>query len=75
MQIPDTWAPLIVSGIRDAVKYNEELLRSETLRNRTDYEEHLLVLSQCLEYLKTEYQKVESSVGIPLEKLLGAPKP
>jgi len=71
MHIPDTWAPLVVSGIKDAIQFNSELLRSETLRNRGDYEEHLLVLSQFFEYLKTEYKKVEPATGIPLASLLG----
>jgi len=71
MHISDTWAPLVVSGIKDAIQFNSELLRSETLRNRGDYEEHLAVLSQFFEYLKTEYKKVEGATGIPLESLLG----
>ena len=71
MYIPDAWAPLIISGIKDAVQFNRELLRSDTLRNRTDYEEHLLALSQFFEYLKVEYRKVEAAAGIPLEKLVG----
>ena len=70
MDIPNTWAPLLVSGLRDAVTYNQELLRSETLRNREDYEEHLMLLSQFYEYVKAEYGKVERETGIPLAKLL-----
>lgn len=70
MEIPDTWAPLLVSAVRDAVLYQERLLQSETLRNRADYEEHLAQLTQFLEYVKAEYRQVEVSVGIPLEKLL-----
>jgi hypothetical protein len=68
--ISNTWAPLLVSAVRDAVLYQEGLLRSETLRNRSDYEEHMVQLSQFLEYVKAEYQKVEAAAGIPLEKLL-----
>jgi hypothetical protein len=70
MDIPDTWAGLLVSAVRDAVQYNNDLMRSETLRNRGDYEEHLLVLSQFFEYVKAEYKKIESRTGVPLEKLL-----
>lgn len=68
--ISDTWAPLLISAVRDAVTYNEELLRSETLRNRSDYEEHHLVLTQFFEYVKAEYRKVEGKVGLPLAELL-----
>jgi len=70
MEIPNTWAPLLVSAVRDAVLYQERLLQSETLRDRADYEEHLVHLSQFLEYIKAEYKRVEADVGIPLEKLL-----
>jgi hypothetical protein len=52
------------------VLYQERLLESETLRDRADYEEHLVQLSQFLEYVKAEYKKVEEEAGIPLNKLL-----
>ena len=70
MNVPDTWAPLLISAVKDALAYHEQLLRSETLRKREDYEEHLLQLSQFFEYLKSECEKIEDRVGIPLEKLL-----
>jgi len=70
MEIPNLWAPLLVSAVRDAVLYQEQLLNSETLRERADYEEHLAQLSQFLEYVKAEYKKVESEAGIPLDKFL-----
>jgi len=70
MKIPDTWAPLLVSAVRDAMLYQENLLRSETLRNRSDYEEHIVQLSQFFEYVKDEYKKVENATGIPLKTLL-----
>ena len=70
MEIPNTWAPLLVSAVRDAVLYQERLLESETLRDRADYEEHMVQLSQFLEYVKAEYKKVEGEAGIPLGKLL-----
>jgi len=50
--------------------YQENLLRSETLRNRSDYEEHIVQLSQFFEYVKDEYKKVENATGIPLKTLL-----
>jgi hypothetical protein len=40
MEIPDTWASLLVSAVKDAVAYNRQLLISETLRNRDESEEH-----------------------------------
>jgi hypothetical protein len=70
MEIPVNWAPLLVSAVRDAVLYQEQLMRSETLRNRSDYEEHHLQLTQFLEFVKAEYKRIEKQAGIPLEKLL-----
>jgi len=70
MEIPNIWAPLLVSAVRDAVLYQEGLLKSETLRDRADYEEHHLQLTQFLEFIKEGYKEVESEVGIPLDKLL-----
>ena len=70
MIISETWMPLLVSALRDAVTYNEGLLRSETLRDRSDYEEHLMVLMQLFEHVKEEYRKVEGRVGLPLADIL-----
>ena len=70
MEIPNTWAPLLVSSVRDAILYHEGLLRSETIRDKSDYEEHYQQLTQFLEYLKEEYKKIESKVGLPIDKIL-----
>jgi hypothetical protein len=70
MEIPNTWAPLLVSAVRDGLLYNEGLLSSRTIRNPADHEEHVMQLSQLLEYLKEQYRAVESEAGIPLDKLL-----
>ena len=70
MEIPNIWAPLLVSAVRDAVLYQEGLLKSETIRDKSDYEEHHLQLTQFLEFIKEEYKSVESEAGISLEKLL-----
>lgn len=70
MEIPNAWASLLVSAVRDAVLYQEQLLKSETLRNRADYEEHHLQLTQFFEFVKEEYKAVENDGGIPLERLL-----
>ena len=70
MKIPKPYVPLMLSAVRDAVLYNEQLLNSETLRDRDDYEEHLLHLSQFLEFLKEEYKANESEYGLKLEQLI-----
>ena len=38
MEIPDGWASMLVSAVRDAVLYQEQLLTSQTLRNHEDHE-------------------------------------
>jgi len=68
--IPDQYAPMMISAVRDAVLYHEGLLRSETLRDRADYEEHHLHLTQFLEFLKKEYKAQEDEIGLPLDKML-----
>lgn len=70
MEIPNVWAPLLVSAVTDAVLFQEQLLKSETIHNRADYEEHHLQLTQFLEFIKEEYKAIETEVGMPLERLL-----
>jgi hypothetical protein len=70
VDIPNVWAPLLVSAVRDAVLYQESLMRSETIRDRDDYEEHHLQLTQFLEFIKEEYKNIEQEAGIPIDKLL-----
>ena len=70
MEIPDAWASLLVSAVRDAVLYNEQLLKSETIRDKDDYQEHLVYLSELLEFIKSEYKNLDIESKIPLDKLL-----
>jgi hypothetical protein len=70
MEISNTWAPLLISAVRDAVLYHERMLNSDTIRNRSDYEEHLVQLTQFFEYLKDQYRLIEKEAGIPLDRLL-----
>lgn len=70
IEISNTAAPLLVQALRDAVRYNEQLLKSETLRDRADYEEHLVEVSQLYAEIKAQYKRIEKDVGIPLEDVL-----
>ncbi|MCG3727549.1 hypothetical protein EXA23_04360 [Vibrio cincinnatiensis] len=70
MNIPNPYVPMLLSAVRDAVLYNQNLLLSETLREREDYEEHLVYLTQFFEYLKDEYKNNEAEYGLTLEQLL-----
>ncbi|EKO3828761.1 hypothetical protein NTE12_005226 [Vibrio harveyi] len=70
MNIPKPYVPMLLSAVRGAVLYNQNLLHSETLREREDYEEHLVHLTQFFEYLKDEYKSNEAEYGLKLEQLL-----
>lgn len=50
---------LLVSAINDAIKYNEAFLRSETVRDVSDYEEHLLCLENLQAWIEGVYKKLE----------------
>ena len=69
IEISNAAAPLLVQALRDFVRYNEELLKSETLKNRSEYEEFLVDVSQLYSEIKSQYKKIENGVGIPLVEL------
>lgn len=70
IEISAAAAPLLIQALRDAVRYNEQLLQSQTLRDRADYEQYFLDLTQLFAEVKAEYKRNESKAGIPLEDLL-----
>ena len=70
MEIPNTWAPLLLSAVRDAARYTEGMMKGETIKDKADYEEHHVELTQLLAFLKSEYQKIEKDVGIPMKDFL-----
>ncbi|XPF94004.1 hypothetical protein ACM9HF_18625 [Colwellia sp. RE-S-Sl-9] len=70
MKIPKAYIPTLLSAIRDSALYNEQLLKSEKLRDRDDYEEHYVHLTQFFEYLKEEYQNNEEQYDLKLEQIL-----
>ena len=63
-------APVVIQAILDAIKFNQALLESETLRDIEDHEEYLMSLGILLSHVEDEYRKVENEVGIPLSKLI-----
>ncbi len=69
IEISNAAAPLLVQALRDSVRYNEELLKSETLRDRSEYEEFLVEVSQLYSEIKSQYKRIEGEVGIPLKDL------
>ncbi len=61
LQISRPHLILLVSALNDAIKYNEAFLESETIRDVSDYEEHLLNLENFQSWIEAEYKKLEKS--------------
>ena len=57
IEISNAMAPLLVQALRDAVRYNEQLLKSETLRNKSDYEQYFVDIAQLYSEVKSEYTR------------------
>ncbi len=74
MEIPDTWAALLLGAVNDAILFHDSLLGSETIKDKTDTEEHLMQLGILLEYMKNDYrQRLEPQGGLPLARFLPSP--
>ncbi len=74
MEIPDTWAALLLGAVNDAILFHDNLLGSETIKDKTDTEEHLMQLGILLEYMKDDYrQRLEPQGGLPLARFLPSP--
>ncbi len=69
MNISNNMAPTLIQAIQDAIKFNQSLLESETLRDIEDHEEYLHTLGVLFMHAKDEYKKIEEDAGIPLTKL------
>lgn len=70
MNISNNMAPFVIQTILDAIKFNQSLLESETLRDIEDHEEYLMTLGTLLSHVSDEYKKVEIEAGIALTDLL-----
>ncbi len=70
IEISNAAAPLLIQALKDAVRYNEKLLTSETLSNRSACEEYMVDISQFYAEMKAEYKRREKEIGIPLEDLI-----
>lgn len=71
IEISNPHALFMVSSVRDAILYRESLLRDETSPESVrDQKEYLAQLAKLLEFVKDEYKKIESKVGVPLDKIL-----
>lgn len=71
MNVSDTWVPLLLQAVRDAVRYRQLLLDSETARDVEDQEEGLMELGELLAYLRNEYEKNQDKFKYTASELLG----
>lgn len=61
LEISNQYLILMVSALNDAIKYNEGFLHSETIKDISDYEEHLLCLENFQAWLEDEYKRLRKS--------------
>jgi hypothetical protein len=71
MEIQNSHVPLLLQAVRDAIRYKELLLKSDTLRDVEDHEENLMHLGELLSYLKEVYAKNQDKFKYTPEEILG----
>ncbi|MBU1309365.1 MAG: hypothetical protein KKE30_07530 [Gammaproteobacteria bacterium] len=57
IQIDEDWMATIFCALEDAIKYNDGLRNSQTVKDIEDIEEWLMQLFHCKEYLKDQIQQ------------------
>ena len=72
LEISEQYLMLLVSALNDAITYNEGFLSSETVKDVSDYEEHLLCLENCQSWLEEEYSRIadKNTNLLPYNKLV-----
>lgn len=72
LEISEQYLTLLASALNDAIKYNEGFLNSETIKDVSDYEEHLVCLENLQGWFEAEYKRLEkeSSTLFPYEKVV-----
>ena len=63
MDLPDGWASLLASAIRDAMAHHERLRADGAPPDPADHEEHPMHLSQLLAYVQERRAGSSSSAG------------
>jgi len=58
IEISEQHLTLMASALNDAIKYNEGFLNSETIKDYSDYEEHLICLETFQGWLEDEYNRL-----------------
>lgn len=57
MEIDNTWLPTLLCSLQDAIKYNDGLRHSQTIRDAEEVEEWMLQIFQFKEYLRDQLQQ------------------
>ena len=72
LEVSEQHLMLLVSALNDAITYNEKFLSSETIKDVSDYEEHLLCLENCQGWLEEEYNKIAAQNNnlLPYDRLV-----
>lgn len=72
LEISEQHFMLLVSALNDAITYNEKFLSSETIKDVSDYEEHLLCLENFQGWLEEEYKRIAAVNNnlLPYSKLV-----
>ena len=54
IRIDEEWVATLFCALEDAIKYNDSLRHSQTVKDVEDIEEWLMQLFQCKEYLQEQ---------------------
>jgi hypothetical protein len=54
MEIDETWLPTLLCSLQDAIKYNDGLRHSQTIRDVEEVEEWMLQIFQFKAYLREQ---------------------
>jgi hypothetical protein len=54
---PHLW--LLVSALRDAIRFNERFLESEVIKDISDYEDYMVCLENFAAWVEQEYRRLE----------------
>lgn len=71
IQIDEGWLATILCALNDAIKYNDGLRHSETIRDVEDIEEWLMQLFHCKDYLQdaiAKYPELEKKLSRYIEQ-------
>ena len=69
INISKPYASLLLMALSDAIRHNENLLNSETIKGKDEIEEYLLCVTTMYGEIKRQYMKIEGELGITINEL------